>query len=181
MGGQRRLPVRVLDAEDETQRGITEAIEREAAAVPSVPALGTAFHNLNASLETLPSLDGAKISLTHYKSEVDALVSPPSPDRLALGVQLHAQRAAERRAYENEVEAVEAAAAAANAMAAAAEAAAAEAAAAAAAAPSAAAGSARGSPCASKVPSGSSVRPRRQATAFAVRIRERRAPMTSGK
>ena len=60
---------------------------------------------------------------------LEAKAAPPSPDRLALGVQLHAQRAAERRAYENEVEAVEAAAAAANAMAAAAEAAAAEAAA----------------------------------------------------
>ena len=60
---------------------------------------------------------------------LEAKAAPPSPDRLALGVQLHAQRAAERRAYENEVEAVEAAAAAANAMAAAAEAAAAVAAA----------------------------------------------------
>ena len=52
---------------------LSDTLATEAAAVPSVPALGGAFYNLNASLETLPSLDEAKISLTHYKSEVDAL------------------------------------------------------------------------------------------------------------
>ena len=71
---------------------LLDTLATEAAAVPSVPALGSAFYNLNASLETLPSLDEAKISLTHYKSEVDALVSPPSPDRRALLGPAHALR-----------------------------------------------------------------------------------------